>query len=295
LTAIDAAIANVTDTALWVAACRAAEAERVDAAFRDPLASVLAGKRGREIARSFPRSASVAWGVAVRTSAIDRLIGDAVQAGIDTVLNLGAGLDTRPYRLTLPAHLRWLEIDFPNIVELKNTRLMEHKAMCSVERIGLDLLDRPLRNGLFARLGAASGNTLLITEGVIPYFSNDEVASLAADLSAIAAFRRWILDFDNAGKRGMPRGWAGKLQAAPFLFSVDDWFEFFRQAGWRPRQVITSAEESERVKRPCPFPFPWGLIVHALPELRRRVLTVSGAVLMEKNAAPPADRSSRGP
>jgi Leucine carboxyl methyltransferase len=131
---IDAAITHVSDTALWVAACRATEAERVDAAFHDPLASVLVGERGREIARSFPRSASVAWGVVVRTSAIDRLIGEAVQAGTDTVLNLGAGLDTRPYRMNLPAHLRWIELDYPNIVELKNTRPLEHKAICSVER-----------------------------------------------------------------------------------------------------------------------------------------------------------------
>jgi O-methyltransferase involved in polyketide biosynthesis len=128
---------------------------------------------------------------------------------------------------------------------------------------------------------------LVIAEGVIPYFSNADVASLAEDLSSIPSFRRWILDFDNAGKRRMPRGWDRKLQAAPFRFSVDNWFEFFKHAGWRPRKVITSAEESERFNRPCPFPFPWGLIMRALPELRRKVLTVSGAVLMEKNAAPP--------
>jgi methyltransferase (TIGR00027 family) len=283
---IDAAIAHVTDTALWVAACRAAEAQRDHAVFHDPLAAALAGERGRAIARSFPRSASVAWGVVVRTCAIDRLIGEAVQAGIDTVLNLGAGLDTRPYRMQLPAHLRWLEVDFPNIVELKNARLREHKATCKVERIGLDLSDRPSRNRLFAQYGATSDNTLLIAEGVIPYFSNDEVANLARDVGSIASFRLWILDFDNAGKRGMPRGWARKLQAAPVLFSVDNWFEFFKQAGWRPRKVITSAEESDRVNRPFPFPFPWGLIMHALPELRRRVLTASGAVLMEPSRGP---------
>jgi methyltransferase (TIGR00027 family) len=288
-------IADVTDTALWVAACRAAETQTEHAVFHDPLASALAGERGREIAHSFPRSASVAWGVVVRTCAIDRLIGEAVQAGIDTVLNLGAGLDTRPYRMQLPAQLRWIEIDFPNIVELKNARLREHEANCKVERVGLDLSDRLSRNRLFAQYAATSGDALLIAEGVIPYLSNDEVASLARDLWSFPSFRHWILDFDNAGKRRMPRGWARKLQAAPFLFSVDDWFEFFKQAGWRPRKVIASAEESERINRPFPFPFPWRLVMHALPELCRRVLTASGAVLMEKNAVPPAHPASREP
>ena len=79
----------------------------------------------------------------VRTSAIDRLIYEALQSGIDTVLNLGAGLDTRPYRMNLPADLQWIEVDFPNIVELKNATLVEHRPVCELERVGMDLLDRP--------------------------------------------------------------------------------------------------------------------------------------------------------
>jgi O-methyltransferase involved in polyketide biosynthesis len=35
---------------------------------------------------------------------------------MDTVLNPGAGLDTRPYRLKLPSQLNWIEIDFPKII-----------------------------------------------------------------------------------------------------------------------------------------------------------------------------------
>src|SRR5271165_4266598 len=109
----DAEIRTVADTALWIATIRAKEGERADAVFHDPLASILAGERGRKITRSFSRSAMVAWGVVLRTSAIDRLINEALQIGVDTVLNLGAGLDTRPYRMDLPSHLRWIEIDLP--------------------------------------------------------------------------------------------------------------------------------------------------------------------------------------
>jgi len=38
-----AAIESVADTALWMAAVRAAEGERADAAFHDPLGAMLAG------------------------------------------------------------------------------------------------------------------------------------------------------------------------------------------------------------------------------------------------------------
>jgi methyltransferase (TIGR00027 family) len=277
------AVTNVADTALWVATFRGTEAERPDAAFHDPLASMLAGERGRAIARTIPRSASVAWAMVVRTSAIDWLVSEAIRMGVDTVLNLGAGLDTRPYRMSLPTQLRWIEIDFPSIVDLKDSKLIAQTPSCTLERVGLDLLNRSSRNELFAHYGAQSRNTLVIAEGVIPYFSNGDAAALAQDLLAIHSFHYWILDFDNAGKRGMPKSWAKHLKAAPFLFQVEDWFEFFRQCGWHPHQVITSDEQSARINRPYPYNFPLGLVMHALPRsVSRKILSLSGAVLLRK-------------
>ena len=277
-------ISNVSDTALWVATFRGNEGDRADAVFHDPLSGMLAGARGRKIAASMPRSALVAWTMVVRTSAIDALIGEALRMGIDCVLNLGAGLDTRPYRLPLAASLRWIEVDFPHIVEVKNTALSGHTPACRVERVGLDLLNRATRNELFATLGAQSDNTLLIAEGVIPYFSIADAATLAGDIFAVASFRHWIMDFDNAGKRRTPRAWERRLAAAPFLFQVADWFEFFKRFDWHPHRVITSAEQSERISRPYPAAFPNGFLMRALPaSVRRKILSLSGAAWMQKN------------
>ncbi|HEV7612496.1 MAG TPA: class I SAM-dependent methyltransferase [Steroidobacteraceae bacterium] len=279
----DGEISNVSDTALWVATFRGQEGERKDAAFHDPLATLLAGTRGRQIAASMPRSAVVAWAMIVRTAAIDRLINESLATGIDCVLNLGAGLDTRPYRMALPSALRWIEVDFPNIVELKNSQLAERPPACRVERVELDLSDRSSRKAVFAQLGSESKNALVISEGVLPYLSNDEVASLAGDLYSTPSFRNWIMDFDNAGKRRMPRVWEKRLRAAPFLFQVADWFDFFKQSGWLPHRLITSAEQSAKIHRPYPFAFPLGLIMRALPApVRGRILSLSGAVMMRK-------------
>jgi methyltransferase (TIGR00027 family) len=279
----ESAITGVADTALWVATFRAEEHARADAAFHDPLASILAGDRGRKIARSMPDAAMVAWAVVMRTCAIDRLIAEVVQTGIDSVINLGAGLDTRPYRLALPSHIRWIEVDLPKIIEMKNSTLSSRQPVCKVERIAMDLLDGPSRRELFARLAAICTSSLVITEGLIPYLAVESAAGLASDLFAVPAFRFWIQDFDNAGNRGMPRSWAKKLHAAPFLFRVNDWFQFFAKFGWHPRRIITSIDESERLNRPYPFDFPRGLIMHALPTVvRRRILSVTGAVLMQR-------------
>jgi methyltransferase (TIGR00027 family) len=279
----EAEVTGVGDTALWVATFRAIESKRADAIFSDPLAEMLAGKRGPMIARSLYLTSMESWGVVLRTSAIDRLIQEALHAGVDTVINLGAGLDSRPYRMDLPSDLRWFEIDLPELIGAKNSQLLDHAPKCKVERVGLDLRNLKERSQHFARIGASSASTLLIAEGVIPFLSNDVVGGLAEELHAIPAFRRWILDFTNAGQRKMPRKWAEKLSAAPFLFQVDDWFEFFGKSGWRSQVVVTTLEESVRMARPLPWDFPRGFVMRALPrDLRRRILSVTGAVLLER-------------
>src|SRR5436190_1700661 len=100
----DDTLQHVSDTALWVAYYRAEESERTDALFHDPYAKRLAGERGRRIAENMgPSARYTRWTLVIRTVLIDRFIAAAVHDGVDTVVNLGAGLDSRPYRLGLPA------------------------------------------------------------------------------------------------------------------------------------------------------------------------------------------------
>src|SRR5262245_602126 len=106
-------VADVSDTARWVAVYRAWESTRRDALFHDRLADRLAGERGRAIARAAPRQARSSWPMITRTRLIDDCIAACLSAGCDRVLNLAAGLDTRPYRLDLPKDLDWIEADLP--------------------------------------------------------------------------------------------------------------------------------------------------------------------------------------
>jgi methyltransferase (TIGR00027 family) len=95
----DPLISNVSDTARWVATYRAVESARPDALFHDPLADRLAGGRGRAIVAAAPRMIRNGWWLVARTKVIDDVIVEAIGDGCDRVLNLAAGLDTRPYRL----------------------------------------------------------------------------------------------------------------------------------------------------------------------------------------------------
>lgn len=282
---LGARILHVADTALWMAQIRASETRRRDRAFADPLAEVLSGEHGRQITRSIPLAAMTAWGMVLRTAAIDRLLEVVTRQDIDTVVNLGAGLDTRPYRMNFPADLRWLEVDFPELLDAKQATLADKRSACPVTRVGMDLTDRVRRRQWLASVGATSRRGLVISEGVIPYFSNIQAFELAQDLHSIPSLRYWIQDFDNAGTRSAtPKRWEKALANAPMCFQVPDWFAFFAEAGWRPHFLITSADEADRLQRPCPPWSPRGLLMRALPAtVRRQILGSTGAVLMEKS------------
>ena len=102
---------NISDTARWVAIYRAIESDRPDALFHDPFARRLAGERGERIAETMEFANRHAWSFVARTVVFDRLIEDSIASGADMVVNLAAGLDTRPYRMALPANLPWIEVD----------------------------------------------------------------------------------------------------------------------------------------------------------------------------------------
>ena len=106
----DPLIRNISDTARWMAVYRARETRRPDAVFRDPFAKALAGERGEQIAKSVGFGEENDWPFVARTYLFDQVIKAQVAAGADLVLNLAAGLDTRPYRMELPASLRWVEV-----------------------------------------------------------------------------------------------------------------------------------------------------------------------------------------
>ena len=277
-------IEHVTDTAFWVASFRALESERTDAVFKDPLAGVLAGEKGRAIVKSMAGHRLMMFIMVVRTSAIDRLIQSALERGVDTVLNLGAGLDTRPYRMELPASLRWFEADFPSVITYKNDKLAAEQPKCALERIAVDLTDRAARQALLARVAQSSRRALVITEGVINYLDNEEVARLAEDIHAEPALQYWIQDYYSAEARRRRPAWRKKMKAAPFLFSAPDWFGFFEQRGFRVLEKLGVGDEARRLRRRPPFIFPFSLIMLALPKKwREKAQNTLGYVLFERS------------
>jgi methyltransferase (TIGR00027 family) len=254
----DVTIQDVSDTAFMVAIYRATESERPDALFCDPLAGKLAGEHGRKIVANMPRfHRFVEWLVAIRTHVIDDYINAALSEGVDTVVNLGAGLDTRPYRMDLPALLNWIEVDFPRIIDLKKTRLKDETPRCRLSRVKLDLADVEARRRLFAEIAEGSRKTLVLTEGVIPYLDQAAVGALADDLRRVSAFVYWIAEYTSLPTRRRRERFARKMkmQNAPFKFDPADYFGFFQTHGWQAKTIRYIPEEARRLKRRPALPF----------------------------------------
>lgn len=286
------AVKHVSDTALWVANYRAKESERADAVFKDTLAARLVGDRGRAIAAKMPYGRLIEWVLVVRTSAIDRLIHHAIEGGADTVMNLGAGLDTRPYRMDLPASLRWVEVDFPEMIRYKNDILADERPVCQLERVAADLSDRAARRAVIAKVGAEARRVVVLSEGVIPYLPPEEVALLSDDLLSEPSIDCWIQDYRQGGRATALKKLRKVLKDAPFRFAVKDWLGFFAKRGWKVGEIIYAYHESKRIGRRTPFVFPLSLVYLAkfLVSRKQREKTIrqNGYVMFERALRPSA-------
>jgi methyltransferase (TIGR00027 family) len=247
-----ALINNISDTAILAAVYRARETERQDALFRDPLAHRLAGSRGYQIADSIPFSDSNTWAWVMRTYLFDQFIAEQCQQGVDMVVNLAAGLDTRPYRMALPAALQWIEVDLPDILSYKEEILSGEKPVCALERIKLDLSEGGARREVFSELGRRSKKSLIIAEGLVAYFSADQVHGLAADLAAPPAFQRWIVDLLSPGLlRLLQKNMGPEFSqgGTALKFGPAEGPGFFAPYGWKPVDVRSPLKAAARFGR----------------------------------------------
>lgn len=287
---MSAIIEHVSDTAFWVAYYRWVEAQRKDALFRDPLAIKLCGERGAKLARHMGIERAMAWSMALRTWILDRYILEAIADGVDMVVNLGAGLDTRPYRLNLSDNFQWVEVDFSHVIDYKNKVLADDKPVCSLERIACDLSVDAERTALLAQLNNRAARILVLTEGVVPYLSNAEAERLARDLEAQSHVVSWLTDyfspfFLTMSARGKVR--RNLQKNAPFRFHAGpeptDWSRFFADTGWQIADIRFAGEEGMKIGRGLPAGWFGRLMMRFLPEERLRPYRrMNGYVLLKK-------------
>ncbi len=189
-------------TAMFVASARAL-ASTTDAAIHDPGDQIARQLLPRPVRRALSllerNVAHVPWlprtlsrlsfdmvdHLALRARAIDHALDAAFARGITQVVILGAGLDTRAYRMQGASQASFFEVDHPDSQSQKRARAGRlHLLAGSLTYVPLDF-DRDSLESELARHGQdAHAPTFWLWEGVVPYL--DE-AAIRGTLSAIAA------------------------------------------------------------------------------------------------------------
>lgn len=167
----------VSHTALLTAAARAAESRRPERLFDDPHAATLAGPGGEALLAEVGPDTAVP-SIAIRTRFFDDVIVGAVERGIRQVVMLGAGLDTRAYRLGLPRAVRWYEVDRAEVLAHKRRLLAGAAATVDLHDVPGDACEQRTFDALRAEGLEPQARTLWIAEGLLCFLRADEIQAL---------------------------------------------------------------------------------------------------------------------
>ncbi|MGE5655300.1 MAG: SAM-dependent methyltransferase [Actinomycetota bacterium] len=192
----------ISYTARIVAAKRAIEQLHPSPLFHDPYAVALAGDEVDTLLSQWRRVAEVqaisleevmakrTRYIAVRTKFMDDLLASILaRAEYQQVVILGAGLDTRAYRLTWPVGTTLYEVDCPEILHYKAQVLRDITPTCTYRVISGNLAapDATWVTGILDAGYQIKMPTVWLIEGVVMYLQEEEVYSLLQTLSKLSA------------------------------------------------------------------------------------------------------------
>jgi methyltransferase (TIGR00027 family) len=247
-------------TARWIAASRARESARPDRLFEDPWAAELAGFEGFEMLAASEAGGQENCFLPVRTRFFDDVLAAAGKPGGQVVL-LGAGLDTRAWRLRLPAQTTVYELDHPEVLAAKLAVLREADSSCERRAVPADLRTDWAQQLLAAGYDPTT-STVWIAEGVLFYLTDSEVHALlarAATLStqdavfAADTFGTGLLRLPATRALVQRRGRSG----APLPYCTDQPRHLLTSTGWPPESVLDLGASQANFGRLQPVPSHW--------------------------------------
>ncbi len=181
---------GVGKTALGAAVCRLIEQSQPEETrlFHDPVVKDLVGTPIRALMQfesmrhfTIKQTDAIMPGIYGAQICRTRFIDDAVQAalsqGIGQVVILGAGLDTRPYRLAGMERVNVLEVDLPSVQEDKKKKLHKHFGRLpeQVTFLPIDFEMQSLEAVLSGTAFDPSRPVVFVWEGVTQYLLEEAV------------------------------------------------------------------------------------------------------------------------
>lgn len=147
--------------------------------------TIVASPTGEVVVNTL--TAGLAGHAALRMHAVDRVVCDAVAAGTRQVVVVGAGYDTRAWRLDELAGSQVVEIDRPATQAVKQRRLAGRTPVVPVVFAAADLADESLAATLDAAGHDAARPTAWVWEAVAPYLPRPAVLATVAAIAERSA------------------------------------------------------------------------------------------------------------
>jgi methyltransferase (TIGR00027 family) len=190
------------------------------------------------------RNQSFAY-LAARTRFYDEFVTDALDNGAGQVVVVGAGFDSRAWRLARPGVV-YFEVDLPATQKDKRSRAPQGGPIY----VAADAGDSSLATKLTA-VGFVAGQKAAFTvEGLTMYLTGDQVVRLLTALAEISGpSSRLAVNFGVGFERhGTRRGRFGRWAMARggeeyhFRLALPDAPEFLARTGWRAVKTLTGPQ-----------------------------------------------------
>jgi methyltransferase (TIGR00027 family) len=275
--------AGVGHTARWAAALRAIEQDHPYPLIQDPLARTFAGESAIQKAspdiNQFMASddGSGHSHIAIRARAFDDILTEEVECehkfarDVVQVVNLGAGMCTRAWRVQLPTQTAWFEVDQPGSIKLRE-KLMDNISddplVDEYNMVPMDFndakstLSQQLKKYRFDEFAP----TTVIMEGLLMYINYPEIKALATELNELIRGPACIIaSVLNAGCLNELQN-PGADREQEYIHHIKSIFvssweggtqEAFEEAGWTVEFVIPRETYAENYLNCKMFEYPF--------------------------------------
>jgi methyltransferase (TIGR00027 family) len=202
------------------------------------------------------------WGgIMARKRYIDDIAAENADGQIEAVVNLGAGFDTRAFRLQALAEVPVWEVDQPKIIDAKMSRLEQlfQQVPAHVTLVPIDFDHQDLATVLSSHGYQPVKMTLFILEGVTQYVTEDGIRATLDFLAKAPAGSRLVFTYTPKdfidGKVFYGQEYLYKkmlLKDKIWLFGLDPETVdgFLGEYGWRVVEHLGYDELGERYVKP---------------------------------------------
>ena len=201
-------------------------------------------------------------GMICRKKYIDDTLARSVhESEIDTIINLGAGFDTRIFRVPESMNMQIFEIDQPEIIQKKKKQLsgLSYAIPFNVKLVSVDFDQEEIEPAIRSKGASFESKSFFILEAVTQYLTEQGIGKTFDFLSKASSGSQLVFTYIRRdfleGKvlYGWEKGYHKYvLKDRVWLFGMDpgEWPSFLKQYGWEVLEDVSYEELSSEYIHP---------------------------------------------